>query len=143
MGNPYDTDFVAWAYAQAALLRNGDPRGIDNLKLAEEIEGLARSERRELGRRLAALFAHLLKWKVRPDDMGNCSRLVIQAQRDAIAEMLDDSPSLCAIFDQRERMERIWRAAVASATYDTGMRFSAATPWGIDQALDPNFFPED
>ena len=143
MGNLYDTDFVAWAYAQAALLRSEDLAAIDAFNIAEELGAVARCERRELGRRLAALFASLLKWKVRLDNLGNCSRLLIQAQREGIAELLDDSPSLRATFDHKLRMERIWRAAVASATDDTGMRFPEAAPWRIEQVLDPDFFPED
>lgn len=66
--SPYDQDFDAWATRQAAALRaaaeglsNGSVQpmallsGLDLDYLAEEVEGLGKRDRRELGSRLAAI----------------------------------------------------------------------------------------
>ncbi len=59
----YETDVVAWANEQAALLRAGKLSEIDIINIAEEIEDVGKSEQRELASRMAVLIAHLLKWK--------------------------------------------------------------------------------
>ena len=56
----YETDFFAWTMKQAALLRNEDFAEIDLNHLIEEIEGMGRSEQRELDNRLTVLLRHLL-----------------------------------------------------------------------------------
>ena len=44
----YEQDFQAWALENAALLRQGNLADIDVLHIAEELEGMGASERREL-----------------------------------------------------------------------------------------------
>ena len=44
----YDRDIVAWTHKQALLLRSGQLSAIDAEHLAEEIEAVSASERREL-----------------------------------------------------------------------------------------------
>ena len=48
MSATYETDFYAWANEQAALLRAGDVAAADLAHIAEEIESMGRTERREL-----------------------------------------------------------------------------------------------
>ena len=62
----YDRDFYAWANEQAALLRAGRLTEADIENIAEEIESMGRSEKRELVGRLAILLQHLLKWQFQP-----------------------------------------------------------------------------
>ena len=57
----YDLDFYAWANQQASLLRAGRLTEADIEHIAEEIESMGRSEKRELVNRLTVLFLHLLK----------------------------------------------------------------------------------
>ena len=45
----YETDFYAWTQAQATALRAKDWPALDVDNLAEELEGMARSDRRALG----------------------------------------------------------------------------------------------
>ena len=52
----YDLDFVAWANEQAALLRSGRLSEADIDHIAEEIESLGRTEKRELVSRLGVLL---------------------------------------------------------------------------------------
>ena len=63
----YEDDLLLWTQEQASVLREADGRGIDLPldwdNLAEEIEGLGRSERRELGG---------FKWLSQHLDGGGC-----------------------------------------------------------------------
>jgi hypothetical protein len=52
----YDRDFYAWANEQAALLRAGQLSLADVQNIAEEIESMGRTEKRELVSRLTALL---------------------------------------------------------------------------------------
>ena len=60
----YDQDFYAWAKRNAELLRQGRTSEVDTEHIAEELESMTRSEKRELVNRLAILMVHLLKWQV-------------------------------------------------------------------------------
>ena len=80
----YDGDIVAWANEQAALLRAGLFSQMDMEHLAEEIEDVGKSEKRELASRLAVLLAHLLKCQYQPDLQGNSWRRTIKERRNAI-----------------------------------------------------------
>ena len=44
----YDDDFFAWTQEQARLLRKGELTDVDAENLAEEIESMGRSDRREI-----------------------------------------------------------------------------------------------
>jgi hypothetical protein len=95
----YRRDFYAWTQAQAAALRAAAAAGVnlplDWPNLIEEIECLGRSERRELGRRMATVAEHLLKLMHSPavDPRAGWEETVGRARRD-IAELLAENPSL-------------------------------------------------
>jgi hypothetical protein len=59
----YETDYVAWAEAQAAILRaRGAGRsGLDYENLAEEVADLGKSEQHACRSQIANIIAHLLK----------------------------------------------------------------------------------
>ena len=57
----HDQDFYAWANEQAALLRAGRLSEADIEHIAEEIESMGKTEKRELVSRLTILLLHLLK----------------------------------------------------------------------------------
>jgi len=57
----FDDDYLLWAKAQAAALRARDWDAVDLERVAEEIEDLGASERRELENRLIRLMSHKLK----------------------------------------------------------------------------------
>jgi hypothetical protein len=80
----YDQDFHAWANEQAALLRAGRLSEAGIAHIAEEIESMGRSEKRELVNRLAVLLTHLLKWQHQPGHRGNSWRLAIEEQRERL-----------------------------------------------------------
>src|ERR1700675_1175107 len=95
----YDRDFYAWANEQAALLRAGKFADADLATIAEEIESMGKTEKRELVSRLTVLLLHLLKWESQPAGRSNSWRLSIANARDEIADLLDDNPSLKPIID--------------------------------------------
>ena len=66
----YDQDFYAWTNEQAALLRAGRLSEADVEHIAEEIENMGKSEKRELVSRLRVLLLHLLKWQYQPTRRG-------------------------------------------------------------------------
>lgn len=57
----YDTDFRAWALDQGHKLREGHIESLDRPNLAEEIESIARREKRELTNCLVALLTGLVR----------------------------------------------------------------------------------
>ena len=61
----YDQDFVRWTEQQAAALRQAAGLGVnlslDWENLAEEIDSLGRSLKRELRSRVAVIIEHLIK----------------------------------------------------------------------------------
>ncbi len=70
----YDHDFYAWSQEQAGLLRAGKLSEADIQHIAEEIESLGRSEKRELVSRLSILLMHLLKWQYQAPRRGRSWR---------------------------------------------------------------------
>jgi Domain of unknown function DUF29 len=71
----YDNDFYAWANEQAALLRTGMLAQADIEHIAQEIESMGRTEKRELVSRLRVLLLNLLKWRFQPAGSGRAGRL--------------------------------------------------------------------
>src|SRR5580700_5749903 len=69
----YDRDFAEWAVRNAELLRSGRVAEADLDHIAEEIEDMAKRERRAMQNRLARLIQHLLKWQVQPMNWPNGS----------------------------------------------------------------------
>ena len=77
----YDQDFYAWANQQAALLRSGRLTEADIANIAEEIESMGRSEKRELVNRLTVSFCTLLKWQFQPGRRSISWRLTVENSR--------------------------------------------------------------
>ena len=94
MTTDYNTDLSAWAMEQAEALRAHSSNKLDWDHLAEEIEGVAASQRKEIRSRLKVLCQHLLKWQYQPEHRWRSWRSSINRDRDEINETLEDSPSL-------------------------------------------------
>ncbi len=143
MSTTYDIDFYAWANEQASLLRSGRLAEADIAHIAEEIESMGRTEKRELVSRLAVLFVHLLKWKFQPNLRGRSWRLTIKEQRNAVADHMADNPSLKS--KTEEVVEIAYRSAVLEAAKQTAIDedgFPTACPWTFNEATDPDFWPD-
>jgi hypothetical protein len=100
MGKPsdlYDRDFVLWTEEQAALLRRakGSNLPLDWENLAEEIESLGKSDRREIRSQITRILRHLLKLAVSPATEPRVRwQSTIRDARVEIEGVLEDSPSL-------------------------------------------------
>jgi hypothetical protein len=100
MSNLYGADVVIWSERQAALLRRmaaGERVNdqVDWENVAEEIESLGISDRREPRNRVRTILAHLLKLQVSPATeprAGWCETVL--EQRAQLRTLLRDSPSL-------------------------------------------------
>ncbi|CAK0750993.1 DUF29 domain-containing protein [uncultured Gammaproteobacteria bacterium] len=138
----YDQDFYAWANQQAALLRAGKLSSADIEHIAEEIESMGRSEKRELISRLAILLLHLLKWQFQPDLRGNSWRYSIVVQRRDLLRHLSDNPSLKAKLP--ESIEDAYENARYGAAGETNLpeqTFPLVCPWSFTQIMDDTFRP--
>lgn len=141
--NLYETDFYAWANEQAALLRAGKLSAADIEHIAEEIESMGRSEKRELVNRLALLLMHLLKWQHQPERRGASWEGTVIVQRHALVRHLKDNPSLKAKLD--EAIEDAYSDAVPMAMGETNLpksTFPAMCPWSWPEITDEAFWPE-
>jgi len=144
--SPYERDFYAWTFAQARALRTRQPEKLDWENLAEEIESLGRSDRRQVRSRLTVILVHLLKWQLQNEHRSISWKSTIKAQRRDLELVLADSPSLRRLVpgllaeayprartDAAEEMELIPAAA---------RRLPQTLPFTVEQVLDPEFFPE-
>jgi len=139
----YEQDFYAWANRQADLLRTGNFAAADMAQIAEEIESMGRSEKRELVNRLIVLMLHLLKWRHQPSHRGRSWQLSIEEQRYRLSDHLADNPSLRSKLDQC--ILDAYRLAVIEAERETGLprsAFPTPCPWSYAQMMEAEFWPE-
>lgn len=142
----YETDFYAWTQHQAALLRAEEIETLDLANLAEEIESMGISQRKEITSRLIVLIMHLLKWQYQPAPHGRTQPRswlnTITTQRQEIELVLRDSPSL-----RRQLPEHIAYAyprARTRAHQETRIAlkiFPETCPYTEDQILSDAFLP--
>lgn len=116
----YGRDYFLWTMEQARLLRDV-ARSRPNLpldweNLAEEIEGLGRSERRELRSRIGTVLEHLLKLELSPAQAPRPGwQDTIRRERLAVADLLSDNPSLRSLVPDmvreqaRHRVRLVWQ----------------------------------
>jgi hypothetical protein len=139
----HDSDFYAWSLEQAALLRAGRVGEADLAAIAEEIESMGKTEKRELVSRLTVLLLHLLKWRSQPGGRGNSWRLSIANARDEIADLLSDNPSLKSVID--DVTASAYRYARRKAAIETDLaeeEFPPQCPWSFGHAMEAGFWPE-
>jgi hypothetical protein len=117
----YEADTVAWAENQATALRaaarGGSNQELDWENLAEEIEDLAKSERRSLRSHIRNIIEHLIKLEYSPADRPHRKwRQSITNSRVEAEDILAESPSLKSQIQQviTEQTERGARLAIAA-----------------------------
>jgi hypothetical protein len=138
----YEEDFFAWTEDQARLLRSGDLSLVDVENLAEEIESMGRSDRREVESRLVILLAHLLKWQVQTEFQSRSWSSTIRTQRHDIEAVLADSPSLRPVVDQpRPALYERARRKAADETGISETNFPAVCPFTPTQIMAEDFLP--
>ena len=140
----YDIDYVAWLEAQVAHLRAGRLAALDGDNVAEELESLMKSERRQLRNRLEVLILHLLKWDHQPEQRSNRWRASVAEQRARIRRLLQDSPSLKRSVAEAAR--EVYGDAVEQAAIETGLSEAAlpeGLPYTVEQILERKLPAED
>jgi len=139
----YEQDFYSWLCHNIRLLREGRLSEADVENIAEELDGMSKSQQRELISRLKILFAHLLKWQFQPDRRSNSWKGTIVEQRSQIRQLLKISPSLKNRID--EKIVDAYTDAVEYASLETGIPqsdFPQTCPYFFEQAVDKNFYPD-
>src|SRR5260370_7643141 len=97
----YDEDFYAWTQEQATLLRSGQFSQVDIENVAEELESMGRSDKRQIDSRLEVLLTHLLKCQVQVLLRSPGWSGTIRGQRRRIQNLLQEPPSFPPLFLHR------------------------------------------
>ncbi len=140
----YETDFYAWSQTQAALLRDEEFEQVDWENIIEEIDSLGKSQRSELTSRLTVLLMHLLKWRYQPAKRGHSWLVTIGNQRDDLADLLAENPSLATQINSF--ILASYPKAVKKAARESRLpraTFPADCPWAVAQIMDEDFWPAD
>jgi len=139
----YDEDFCRWAEAQASLLRAGRFDALDIENLAEEVEDMAKRDRRAVESNLRIVLIHLLKYRFQPEERSGSWLASIREHRLRIWRDLRDSPSrrrhLAAEFSD------CYRDARRLAADETGLavaRFPEEPFLDVRDALDEDYLPD-
>ena len=140
--NQYDRDFYIWAMFNADLLKAGKLTEIDAANIAEELESMAKRDKRQLLNRLIILMLHLLKWEFQPCARSGSWKGSVIEQRRRIGQLLEDSPSL--MNEMESKISHAYKEAVKQAAVKTNLQeslFPAQCPYIKEQLLDDRFYP--
>lgn len=150
----YEEDFVRWTKQQSSALREAARSGVnlplDWENLAEEIESLGRSQRRELRSRISVIIERLLKLEHSPArDPRHAWMDTIARERSDIELLIEDSPSLrgetarMVVEETKRAVRNVARAHVrhGERSPETTARLSDTT-YTEEQVLG-DWFPRD
>ena len=144
----YEQDFYTWTQEQADFLRQGRFDKLDVGHLAEEVEDMGKSQRRELSSRLAVIITYLLKLQFQSDRTPSNDkswRRSIVDQRRALAAHLDENPGLKNPSIMERAVAFAWVDGVRAAMRETGLDpdvFPVDNPYAIRDLFDPGFWPD-
>jgi hypothetical protein len=147
MNDRYDDDILQWTERQAALLRRraagelANDADLDWLNLAEEIESVGASQKREVRSRLMRIIQHLLKWHYQRKRRSPSWKATLYVQRRDLLVLFEDSPSL------RPFAESVLSSAFANgrqaAELETGLlEITDVCPWTLEQIVSNDFLPD-
>ena len=151
MASQYETDFYGWTQEQSGKLRKllteRSNLDIDLENIAEEIDSMGRSDRRQLVSRLGEIDNHLMKlafslaWEPRQQWKNS-----VQGQRRGIGKLLKDSPSLKPQLDDAlvEAHEDALRYFDEAKLIQLNMpeTLPVTCPFELDQMLDLEWWPD-
>jgi hypothetical protein len=143
----YESDLAAWIDGTVQRLREKDFDAIDVDALIEELDSVGASERRAIENHLYQLLYHLLKLTHAPaldlERAGRQWRLSINESRRGIQRRIKRSPSLSGYpLEVLPEEYTDARRQAADALALPRSTLSEACPWGMDEILDSDFFPE-
>lgn len=139
----YDQDFYQWALKNAELVRQGKFSEMDSENIAEELESMGLSQKRELESRLIKLIMHLLKWRYQSERQSRSWKSTINTQRREIERLLKTSPSLKYSFP--EVVKSAYPYATREFDDETGIsrkKLPESCPFSPEQLMDEDFWPE-
>lgn len=150
MASLYDTDFYAWTQSQAERLRQLQAERVnldlDLENIAEEIESVGRSDKREVTSRLTTILVHLLKIAYSPAfEPLNGWRGTVLTQRRDLLQVLELSPSLrhVVLAEFAEcHMSAVKEAKLSHIDLSLAPLPSTCPFDLFSQVLDPDWFPE-
>jgi hypothetical protein len=138
-----EADYNGWLSQQANSLRQKAADLLDWSNLAEELDAMGASLRRQVKSRLIVLMAHLLKWEFCPNQRlmhMNSWRKTIREQRRELNDLIDESPSLGPYL--LKVLPDAYPDARDDARDDTGSSdFPGDCPWSSEQILSRDFWP--
>ena len=138
----YDQDLYQWTVEQGRALRDRVTNALDYDNLAEEIESLGRSDKREIESRLENLLVHLMKWRYQPEWRSPSREASIDEARRRIEPIIKDSPSLRSY--PEEALGDAYRYAIGSKVIRALelRELPEACPWTIEDVLSEEFLPQ-
>ena len=143
MGLRYEDDAFGWAREQAFWLRSGQLSQVDALNLADKVEDMNSIHEYDLSNHFACLLAHLARWQIQEGSRCDLWRRLIDLRRQRIDRMLENKPGLSGVFSDNGFMVCAWLDALFNVIGERGCYdLPSDCPWSIEQALNPDFFPE-
>jgi len=143
----YDRDYYAWILDQVRALRERRVEDVDWQNVAEEIEDLARSERRGLRSQMARLVEHLLKLEHARGIFRSYNtrgwRVSVRSARRQIRQLLSESPSLRLELPQL--LAQAYEDGRLEALREPGLsehELPDSCPGPFEQMMDDSFLPE-
>jgi hypothetical protein len=142
----YERDYYAWLQDQVRALRERRIEDVDWENVAEEIDDLAKSERRGVESQMVRLLEHLLKLRYARETLRRNNargwQLSVKDARIAAEKLLDESPSLRPLIPEmmghayrRGRLAALRKARLPDEAIPEGC------PWMAEQIMDDNFLP--
>jgi Domain of unknown function DUF29 len=142
----YESDYYAWALRQAELLRQRRFADLDLENLIEEVEDLARSDRRALESLTETIIEHLLKLAYSPArEPRRGWRETVVRQRLKAKKYLTPTLRNHLQADLADLYADGRRVASLGLQQDNVSldRLPADCPYSLDQILDPDWLPDN
>jgi hypothetical protein len=151
----YETDYYTWTRETARLLREGRLSEVDTEHLAEEVEDLGKSERRNFVGYLSQSFAHLIKYGYLatryPDNARRWTRDAAFFLKEAMG-VLEENPGLKG--ELQSLLKKSWETArgeIFRKFVDDFPReqdidrigIPARCPWSPEQVLSGEILPPE
>lgn len=139
----YETDYDTWLATQIQSLQQGKLEALDLPHLIEELEGLNKSNERELDSYLVVLLTHLLKWQYQPQLRSGSWSGSIKNSRNRMAKLFKQQRSLHKRLP--EFLSAAYQDAKEWAAEETRIKadlFPVECPYTVEQLTDKNWLPE-
>ncbi|MER3434293.1 MAG: DUF29 domain-containing protein [Leptolyngbya sp. ERB_1_1] len=139
----YETDYLQWIETTVERLRNNDYDSIDWDNLIDEIEDMARSQRRGLKSNLIVVLLHLLKWQYQPEKRSGSWEASLLEHRGRIQDAIQESPSLKPYLESI--LAESYIRATKQAKAETGLplsTFPTECLYNVPSILDDDFLPD-